>query len=380
MPTALGEAGAPKATAAIARQMQTLLAADVIYETVTRPEINGNARRQRDRRLRRAEEHLPPRRHQMARRSRSDRGAGGGQRLERRHRQPRRPRPRPGRGQIGETELVEEAANSVVVEGTPEVEVEVQNQGESTENGVTVVVTANGNETTQEIATLEPGAAETAVVPLTPAPKGETTLEVEAEPVPGEQFTEQQRSDLHRQLRIAWTGCGSPIWDRRGPSPRTRWAKRSATPSSSRCGPTTVFDAILAVIEGRADRALAPYENSIEGSVRGTLDILAFDAPNVGDRRRARLPGAPAPDHPRGRRARPDRGGALPPAGAGADGAVPAREPARGRTAQRQQHRGGGADGLRVAAALGGGRLARGGGPLRLPDPARGDPGRGRTT
>jgi prephenate dehydratase len=43
----------------------------------------------------------------------------------------------------------------------------------------------------------------------------------------------------------------------------------------------TVFDAILAVIEGRADRALAPYENSIEGSVRGTLDILAFEAPNV---------------------------------------------------------------------------------------------------
>jgi prephenate dehydratase len=43
----------------------------------------------------------------------------------------------------------------------------------------------------------------------------------------------------------------------------------------------TVFDAILAVTEGRADRALAPYENSIEGSVRGTLDILAFDAPDV---------------------------------------------------------------------------------------------------
>lgn len=43
----------------------------------------------------------------------------------------------------------------------------------------------------------------------------------------------------------------------------------------------TVFDAINAVIEGTADRALAPYENSIEGSVRGTLDILAFEAPNV---------------------------------------------------------------------------------------------------
>ncbi len=42
-----------------------------------------------------------------------------------------------------------------------------------------------------------------------------------------------------------------------------------------------VFEAIQAVVEGRADRALAPYENSIEGSVRGTLDILAFNAPNV---------------------------------------------------------------------------------------------------
>ncbi len=41
MPTALGEAGAAKATAAIARQMQKLLAADVIYESVTRPEIDG---------------------------------------------------------------------------------------------------------------------------------------------------------------------------------------------------------------------------------------------------------------------------------------------------------------------------------------------------
>jgi prephenate dehydratase len=43
----------------------------------------------------------------------------------------------------------------------------------------------------------------------------------------------------------------------------------------------TVFDAIGAVIAGEADQALAPYENSIEGSVRGTLDILAFEAPNV---------------------------------------------------------------------------------------------------
>jgi subtilase family serine protease len=95
---------------------------------------------------------------------------------------------------IGETELVAEAPNSVVTEGTPEVEVEVQNQGESTENGITVVVIANGKETTQEIPTLEAGATGTAVVPLTPAPKGETTLEVKAEPVPGEQVTENNEA------------------------------------------------------------------------------------------------------------------------------------------------------------------------------------------
>jgi subtilase family serine protease len=88
---------------------------------------------------------------------------------------------------IGGTELSPESTTSVVTEGTPEVEVLVQNQGESTENGVTVVVTANGKETTQEIPTLEVGAEETAVVPLTPAPEGETTLEVEVEPVPGEE-------------------------------------------------------------------------------------------------------------------------------------------------------------------------------------------------
>ena len=44
----------------------------------------------------------------------------------------------------------------------------------------------------------------------------------------------------------------------------------------------TIYDAITAVDEGRAERALVPFENSIEGSVRTTLDALAFDAPSVG--------------------------------------------------------------------------------------------------
>jgi prephenate dehydratase len=43
----------------------------------------------------------------------------------------------------------------------------------------------------------------------------------------------------------------------------------------------TVYDAILEVGEGRADRALVPFENSIEGAVTATLDTLAFDASGV---------------------------------------------------------------------------------------------------
>jgi prephenate dehydratase len=43
----------------------------------------------------------------------------------------------------------------------------------------------------------------------------------------------------------------------------------------------TVHDAILAVEHGQSDRAFVPFENSIEGSVRSTLDTLAFDTEAV---------------------------------------------------------------------------------------------------
>src|SRR4051794_41798592 len=43
----------------------------------------------------------------------------------------------------------------------------------------------------------------------------------------------------------------------------------------------TIHDAIVAVERGEADRALVPFENSIEGSVRTTLDTLAFEAGEV---------------------------------------------------------------------------------------------------
>lgn len=43
----------------------------------------------------------------------------------------------------------------------------------------------------------------------------------------------------------------------------------------------SVYDAIVAVREGTAERALVPFENSIEGAVTTTLDTLAFDAGGV---------------------------------------------------------------------------------------------------
>jgi prephenate dehydratase len=43
----------------------------------------------------------------------------------------------------------------------------------------------------------------------------------------------------------------------------------------------TVPEAIIAVRRGEVDRALVPFENSIEGAVTATLDTLAFDADGV---------------------------------------------------------------------------------------------------
>ena len=43
----------------------------------------------------------------------------------------------------------------------------------------------------------------------------------------------------------------------------------------------TIFDAVNAVESGAVERGLVPFENSIEGSVRATLDALAFDTSRV---------------------------------------------------------------------------------------------------
>ena len=139
----------------------------------------------------------------------------------------------------------------------------------------------------------------------------------------------------------------------------------------------TIHDAIVAVERGEAERALVPFENSIEGSVRSTLDTLAFDTEKVtiiGEhdfRVHAHLIAREGVEleqisailsHPHPCPVR----------------RVPAREPAGGRTAQRQQHRRGGAHGRRVGPTLGRDRRSRRRRPLRLHRAARGDRGPGR--
>jgi prephenate dehydratase len=76
-------------------------------------------------------------------------------------------------------------------------------------------------------------------------------------------------------VRIAYLGPAGTF---------TEDALRGALDSGTEFEPlrtATIPEAVLAVERGEADRALVPFENSIEGSVRSTLDTLAFEAQGV---------------------------------------------------------------------------------------------------
>jgi prephenate dehydratase len=76
-------------------------------------------------------------------------------------------------------------------------------------------------------------------------------------------------------VRIAYLGPAGTF---------TEDALREALQPGVECEPlrtATIREAILAVERGEAERALVPFENSIEGSVRTSLDTLAFDAAEV---------------------------------------------------------------------------------------------------
>ena len=193
MSTALGDVGADKAIEKITKQMRVLLASDVIYSSVTRPEINGVLA---DNGIEGDEvptsEFLPDGTEWLEETKVSTAlgSISGSTSAE-----------TPGIHGLGlistnvnGTELVPESTTTVEAAETPEVEVEVQNQGESTENGVTVSVTAGGTTVQESIESIGAGETSSVIIPLTPTPKGTVTLEVNVEPVPGETVSENNEA------------------------------------------------------------------------------------------------------------------------------------------------------------------------------------------
>ncbi len=193
MSTALGDVGSERAMAIIANQMQVLHASDALYKSVVRPEINGVLGDSGISGSDVPESVFVPDGIRWLDEAEVGAALGtlsaGGGETSGVH----------GLGLAGVsvngTELVEGGATGVVGEGTPEVEVQVENQGESTENEVTVSVTVNGGNTLQQdISSIGPSEVEGVAIPLTPAPTGEVTLEVEAEPVPGERVSTNNKA------------------------------------------------------------------------------------------------------------------------------------------------------------------------------------------
>jgi len=75
-------------------------------------------------------------------------------------------------------------------------------------------------------------------------------------------------------MRVAYLGPAGTF------SEEALRAAAGATPIEA-APEASIHEAVAAVSEGRAERALVPFENAIEGSVRATLDALAFDALSV---------------------------------------------------------------------------------------------------
>ena len=191
--TALGDVGSEKATAIIAKQMQMLAASDVLYAAVVRPEINAVLADNGITGSDVPESVFVPDgtvwldEEEVSVALGSVSGATGAA--------------TPGVHGLGllgtsvnGTELSAESTTSVVNEGTPEVEVEVQNQGESTENGIDVSVTVSGATLSGTIDSIGAGETGSVSIPLTPAPKGEATLEVQVDTVPGERVSENNEA------------------------------------------------------------------------------------------------------------------------------------------------------------------------------------------
>jgi CARDB protein len=193
MRNALGDVGAEKATEKIAKEMQTLLAADVLYREVARPEIDGvlaaNGIEGDD---------VPESVFLAEGTTWLDESAVSAALGSVNGSTPAETLGVHGLGLIGTsvngTELTPESTTAVVSEGAPEVEVQVANQGGSTENGIKVSVSVDGNALQGEIETIAAGETASASIPLTSAPSGTVTLEVDVATVPGEKISTNNKA------------------------------------------------------------------------------------------------------------------------------------------------------------------------------------------
>ncbi len=192
--TALGDEGREKATREIAGQMQVLAAADVLYNRVTRHQIDNTiassganaAEAPRSTFITEPAKWLDPSEVESALsgvaggpREATDGGVHG-----------------TGLGtvSIGGTPLDSSVATTIPAGTDPTVEVEVQNQGDSDESDVQVSVTVDGTTLDGSIPSLAAGETGTASIPLTPAPTGEVQLDVKVEGVPGEQMLDNNEA------------------------------------------------------------------------------------------------------------------------------------------------------------------------------------------
>jgi CARDB len=96
---------------------------------------------------------------------------------------------------IGGTVLTPDSSNTVP-SSAQELEIQVQNSGDSDETGISVVATLNGTDLQGQVPALSAGETGTVRVPLTskPPPGTDVTLEVVVQPVPGEQLTDNNQS------------------------------------------------------------------------------------------------------------------------------------------------------------------------------------------
>jgi len=189
LPTALGSEGSEQAVDDITDQMQVLLASDVIYREIAKPEMEQVLADESVEGVKIPPSKFLPDTSWLDSSTVSDAlGQVSGATAA----------ATPGVHGLG---LIQTSVAGQVLEdgvpvtisggGQPELEVQVQNQGDSEETGVTVSVSVDGGDAiSEDISSIAAGETQSVTVPLTPAPKGQTSLDVEVDAVPGEQVSD----------------------------------------------------------------------------------------------------------------------------------------------------------------------------------------------